>query len=623
MALCWLLATSVLHAEAPLDLESPFLKTALIQEKSGEISEKTVRKGRENADLLELQREEGGLLVLPRSQVIGILPRLPTNGMPYLQSDAQRALRVLEKAQTLFPDRAEVSPSAIAEWRKLSSTQTEEDDSESASLDDWIRKSSRLSSDTQLEVLEAMQQEGVAYLGKFPARAKEIERELKGLRELGTIDLERIDSIQFEFGTFGENFLIGAGLWVLLIVPILVVLKAFPDAVSGFRQGLPVAGFVRVLIGGLALIFLFMFMTGSPEGMNLSPVRGEPATVVARKAGWFSLNHRERWANQTAKKFSLPATDWLIFLGEKIGVGAGADSFPFWHLARPGIYRTTSHLVVFQPVQAKFISIPFCFLFQLPRSGQSVVNLELAGASVGRIPLGASLGKLAWNLFQTSYQPLAEKCGLLQGVRWLAGEGMTVVIEIPQTKKPTPVARDSLSAKDLAEVFDQGYGEIYLGRVITVEGALISVSSRRETLGAGTGLAVADPIDEFVLQGIPEGPSHRFGLQVRCQFKSNDTYSLDTKGDLFVSKNAKATDTYSLGANGDLPKPKDTPQVPFAGIPVLRRQQGITLVRMSAGRVESGPDEKRAVTLYDCRKVEGYEGGAWKMIWESEIQPGQ
>jgi len=292
-------------------------------------------------------------------------------------------------------------------------------------------------------------------------------------------------------------------------------------------------------------------------------------------------------------------------------------------LAKPRMYKTDSSLMVLQSVQAKFINLPFRFNFNFPKTGQSLVELELTGVSIGKIPLGASLGRLVWNLFQPSYQSFVETCGLNQGVRWLAGEGMTMVIEIPQTKKPTPVARDSLSAKDLAEVFDQGYGEIYLGRVITVEGALISVSSRRETLGAGTGLAVADPIDEFVLQGIPEGPSHRFGLQVRCQFKSNDTYSLDTKGDLFVSKNARATDTYSLGANEDLPKPKDTPQDPFAGIPVLRRQQGITLVRMSAGRVESGPDEKRAVTLYDCRKVEGYEGGAWKMIWESEIQPGQ
>jgi hypothetical protein len=185
------------------------------------------------------------------------------------------------------------------------------------------------------------------------------------------------------------------------------------------------------------------------------------------------------------------------------------------------------------------------------------------------------------------------------------------------------VAKESLSAQELAEVFDQGYGEIYKGRVITVEGALISVSSRRETMGAGTGLAVPDPIDEFVLQGIPEGPGRRFGLQVRCQFKSGDTYSLDTRGDLFQSKNPNLGDVNSPSTNQTLSKSRDTSPDLFAGIPVLRRHQGVTLVRMSAGRVESGPDERRVVNLYDCRKVEGYEGGVWKIIWEPEIQPGQ
>jgi len=621
MALGWLLAAGFLQAEAPMDLDSPFVQTVLIQEKNGEITEKAVRKGKINGGVLELEKEEGGLLVLPRVQVIALLPRFPQAGTVYLQSDAQRALKILEAYQVKFPQRPEVDANTIAEWRKLGSAKTEHDQVRSTALDEWLKRSSQISSETPPEQLEKMKEEGAEFLTQFPERGNEIGRELRGLKELSGIDLKKIDAVQFELGPLGENIMPGLVLWALLFIPLVLALKAFPDALQGFREGVPLAGGLRLLIGVAVLTLVTLILLSAKEGGAKEMSQEDAASAAARKAGWFSINHQEKWSNQGAKKIPLPASDWLAFLKEKTLVGSGADSFPFWHLAKPRMYKTDSSLMVLQSVQAKFITLPFRFNFNFPKTGQSLADLELRGVSIGKIPLGASFGQLVWNLFRPSYQSFVETCGLNQGVRWLAGEGMTMVIEIPQTKKPTPVARDSLSAKDLAEVFDQGYGEIYLGRVITVEGALISVSSRRETLGAGTGLAVADPIDEFVLQGIPQGPSHRFGLHVRCQFRSSDTCSLDTKGDLFVSKNARATDTYSLGANEDLPKPKDTPQDPFAGIPVLRRQQGITLVRMSAGRVESGPDEKRAVTLYDCRKAEGFEGGAWKTIWESETQP--
>ena len=615
---------SPLPAEVPMDLGSPFLQTALIQGQAGEIEEKVVRKGKINGEVVELEKEDGGLVVLPRRQLLGILPHLPQPGTAYLKSDAQRALAVLQEAQINFPQRPEVRPEVIAEWKKLSASKTEQDDLQNTALNAWLEKSSRLSSDTAPEELEKMRQEGIPFLEKFPERAKEIERELVGLRELGAIDLQKVDSVPFELGSLGEKWIFGVILWALLILPMGVALKGFSDGLRGFREGLPLAGVVRLTVGGLATGFLVMLLLGGKEG-RASPLLLEKAasSTSARRAGWFSLNVREKWSNQAPKKIILPASDWLAFLNEKVQVGAGSDLFPFWHLAKPELFKKDSALMVLQPVQAKVITLPFRFNFHLPKTGQSLTDLELSGASIGKIPLGASLARLIWNSFQPSYRSFAETCGLNQGVRWLAGEGVTVVVEVPQTKKPKPVAKESLSAQELAEVFDQGYGEIYKGRVITVEGALISVSSRRETMGAGTGLAVPDPIDEFVLQGIPEGPGRRFGLQVRCQFKSGDTYSLDTRGDLFQSKNPNLGDANSPSTNQTLSKSRDTLPDLFAGIPVLRRHQGVTLVRMSAGRVESGPDERRVVNLYDCRKVEGYEGGVWKIIWEPEIQPGQ
>jgi hypothetical protein len=595
MALGWLCAAGLLRAEVPMDLDSPFVQTILIQETTGEIAEKAVRKGQIKGELIELEKEEGGLLVLPRKQVIGVLPRLPQRGVAFQQIDAQRALQVLRQAQGKFPQRSEVRAEIIADWEKLSATKTEHDEAQTAALDKWLVRSSQLSSDTAPEELERIKLEGNAFLNKFPGRAREIEGELKGLKELGGIDLKQIDSVQFELGPLGESFVVGAVLWALLIIPLVVALKTFSDGLRGFREGIPLAGGLRVLIGGLALAFLVLLMTGRDGGMGSSVFRDKAVSNAARKAGWFSINHQEKWANQALRRISLPASDWLAFLEKKIVVGAGSDSFPFCHLAKPEIFKKDSSLVLLQSVQLKFIALPFRFYFALPQAGQSLTDLELCGASMGKIPLGTYFGQLVWNIFHPSYQPLAEKWGLNQGIRWLAGEGDTVVVEVPPTKKPKPQAKESLSARELAEVFDQGFGEIYYGKVITVEGALVEVSSIQETLGDGTKLEKQDPMDEFTLEGIPEGVGRKYALRVRCQFKCGDAFFLDAKGDLF----------------------KSAPQAqnPSSDIPILRKRDGLAKVRISSGRVESKSSESRLITLYDCRKVEGFDGKEWILIW--------
>lgn len=597
MALGWLLATGFLQAEVPMDLNSPFVQTVLIQEKNGEIREKAVRKGKINGAVLELKKEEGGLLVLPRTQVVALLPRLPQVGVAYLQSDAKRALKILEVAQDKFPQRPEVAANTIVQWRELGSVKTEYDQVRSTALDEWLKRSSRISSETPPEQLDKMNEEGTEFLIQFPERASEIQRELKGLKEISGIDLRKIESVQFELGPLGENFIPGLILWAFLIIPLVVALKAFPDALKGFREGLPLAGGLRLLIGIAAMTFIVLILLAEKERGAKELSQEEAASAAARKAGWFSINHQEKWSNQSAKKIPLPASDWLAFLKEKVLVGSGADSFPFWHLEKPKISTTGTSLVVSQPVIAKFISMHFRFEFSPLKDGQSTTDLELLSASVGRIPLGAFFGGLIWSQLQPSYQPVAEKMGLTQGVSWLAGEGDTIVVDVPQTKKPRPQAKESISARELAEVFDQGFGEIYYGKVITVEGALVEVSSIQETLGDGTKLEKEDPMDEFTLEGIPEGVGQKYALRVRCQFKSDDAFFLDAKGDLF----------------------KSAPQAqnPSTDIPILRRQDGLAKVRISSGRVESKSNESRLITVYDCRKVEGFDGKEWIPIWSN------
>jgi hypothetical protein len=578
-----------------MDLDSPFVQTVLIQEKTGEITEKAVRKGQIKDGLIELEKEEGGLLILPRRQVLALLPRIPETGLAFQQIDAVRAIQILQEAQGKFPQRPEVTAEKMAEWQKLGSSKTDYDQTQTSALENWLAKTGQISADIAPESLEKFSSEGRAFLNKFPERTKEIERELRALKELGGIDLKKIDSVEFGLGPLGESFVVGGVLWVLLIVPSVVALKFLSDAIRLFREKNLLAGLVRFLGGSLAMAFLAMLLLGGKE-VGGSPLgRNEAVSTAARKAGWFSVNLQEKWANQAPKKISLPASEWLAFLNEKAGVGAGSDSFPFCHLAKPEIFKKNSSLVLLQLVHVKFITLPFRFYFALPQVGQPLTDLELTGASMGKIPFGTFFGRLVWNVFVPSYQPLAEKMGLNQGIRWLAGEGDTVVVEVPQTTKPRPQAKESLSARELAEVFDQGFGEIYFGKIITIEGDLVEVSSIQETLGDGTKLEKKDPMDEFTLEGIPEGVGRKYALRIRCQFKSDDAFFLDAKGDLF----------------------KSAPQAqnPSFDIPILRRQDGFAKIRISSGRVESKASEGRLITLYDCRKIEGLNGKEWVVIW--------
>ena len=596
MALGWLLAAGFLQAEVAMDLNLPFVQTLLMQEKTGKVTEKAVRKGRADGEVLEFEKAEGGLLVLPRAQVLALLPRLPQRGDPYLQSQAQRALQILEAVSIRFSQRPEVDANTIEEWRKLGATPTGHDQTQSAALDRWLQRSNQLGSETSLEVLEAMQQEGGLYLSQFPARSKEIERELRTLKELGGIDLTKIDSVQFEFGPLGEGYFFGAVLWALLIFPLLVTGKALADALEGFRRGVPLAGALRLGVGALSLALLFMILLGDKGAWDRAALPAKPsASTAARKAGWFSQNLKEQWTPQPSQKITLPAADWLAFLDEKTKEGSSSDSFPYWHLAKPRVLRDGSTLSLLQPVQAKFVTLPFRFQFLAPSPGQSLMDLELAGASLGKIPVGSFLGNFLWTPFQSSYQRFLETCGLNLGIRWLAGAGDTLLIEVPAVQKPKSKPKETLSARELAEAFDGGRGGDYEGKVITVEGNLVGASSLQEKLGDGTQLKKQDPMDEFILEGLPQGPGRQYPIQINCQFKSSEAYFLDSKGDLFKSA--------------------PTAQNAATDIPVLRRRDGVTRVRISAGRVESKPTETRLITLYDCRKVEGFDGKEWVPIW--------
>jgi len=119
LALGWLLAVGGLQAEAPLDLASPFHKTAIVETRLGQQEEFEVLRAIPAGENLEMTKLDGSILLAPRSKVVAILPKLPSEGFAYTQKDAQEVLGMLETASRAWPDRPETSPRALAAWREL------------------------------------------------------------------------------------------------------------------------------------------------------------------------------------------------------------------------------------------------------------------------------------------------------------------------------------------------------------------------------------------------------------------------------------------------------------------------------------------------------------------------
>jgi len=576
-----------------MDLESPFLKTALIKENNGLTVEKAVRKGKIKGGLIELDKDEGGLLVLPVEQVLAVLPKIPQTGTAYLQSDAQRALETLNKAQKIYPERAEVSPSALIEWDKLSRQATEADQVERKALENWFQSVSEVPPEAKTEEIRALVEQGEGFAEKFPDQEKRIDEQVKGLKEISKIDLSKTANLSFPIGNFGDNFVPGAILWAILVIPIILVIHGISGAIQGFKERLPLAAFLRLFIALIAGSFLVLVLWPDPIPQ---PNGNKGSQSIAQRALWLSRNMVEGWADQPVQKINMPLETWEGLVVEKLQPGVEDLSSLLWHLEKPVFSKTNGQFSVLQPLVLKIVPVTFKFIFAIPEKGQSWNDAQIIGFQIGHLPLGKFIGSFALQPIAFAYESVRSSYGLDKGVQWMSGEVGALVVEIPSAQKKRPQAKETISAKELAEVYDQGFGDIYKDRYVTVEGDLVEVQSRKEIVG-GDSLKRDDPFDEFYMEGLPIDRNRRIPVRIRCQIKSEKTFFLDGKDDLFE------------GA--------PNPQNPRTDIPVLRKGTSGTKIRISAGRVESGESERRLINIYDCRKLEGYEAGQWKVLWEA------
>lgn len=622
-----LLFTSLsLWADGPIDLESPFLKACLIGGNNSEISEKIVYKGKDCGDLFEFEKEDGGLLVLPKKVVLAVLPKLPRSGTRYMQSDAAKALAVLEQAQKKYSQRPEVSPEAIAEWKRLAIEKTVVDQIEYQALEAWFRSSGEVSPQAKQEEIKRLANEGESFARKFPNQAEKIMEQVKGLRDLSRIDLSKTANLTLPLVSYGDNFVAGAILWALLLVPLVLIIQGISGAIEGFKLRLPLACVLRLLVVLASSLFLGAILAPAPNFRGVSSAESVSSNSSAQKALWLSRNLVEQWSDQASQRITISAEDWKEFLLKTIQPATEDIDSLFWQLERPYVEIGESRIILLQTVVMKFIPLHFKFTFNVPSVGQEWTSANLVGCRLGMLPLGTLIGGFALEPISHGFSMVRSGFGLDHGVRWTVGKSGSLLIEVPATHRQKPLPKETITAKELAEVFRQGFGEIYKDRYLNVEGVLEEVHSTHDTLGMGV-LSAPDPLDEFYLAGIPANGG-RQRIRICCKIKSQEkSYFLDGKGDLYFREYQKkeveqTSNTRALrgqqsggaGANTPIIREIFKAQNPNQNQSIFRK--GGT-VKFYGGRIESGKVEMEAVTLYDCQKLEGINNGETKIIWEA------
>ena len=78
-----------------MDLDSPFLKTALVKGTTGATEEREVTKAKIVGDKFELTTTKGGVALFSATDVSALLPKLPNTEIVYQLKDVDEAIRML------------------------------------------------------------------------------------------------------------------------------------------------------------------------------------------------------------------------------------------------------------------------------------------------------------------------------------------------------------------------------------------------------------------------------------------------------------------------------------------------------------------------------------------------
>ena len=558
-----------------MDLDSPFIKTALVKGSGGVIEDKEVSKVKIVGDKIELTTTKGGVALFPATDVPAVLPRLPNTGVVYQLKDLDEAIRMLESLPAELKQRPEASTETLQKWKDLRKPAEEADakrreeekkaqeenlKQEEAKINEWMKDVADFQKPRSEIDLAAIREQGQKFLDLKVGDERKVREGLALLAQVvgkekgGPLpDLVKLNEVQPKLVADDLLVWVVVGILAISFFGLLIGLSFTSSGLTRIREGAILGGIVFgglgiAILAGLAAIWWPVGGEGEPIGLTVSPEMERVVTFAKNsvKPVYFlpSIEFRV-----TSHDFATGILASLTPSDEAAGIFKGK-------LKEGKLWIARDRYTWSQPVTALGIPIPVSFVFEgKTPAAESWQEITPDRVSLGKVVIPEPLG----SVFAESMKAILKdglNSGGLSGIKVKSGEGNDLIVSTQSSGTKSVLAaitsyRKEISAEDLAKVFVGNKGAEFNGKFVLIEGVVDKISSGSEFSGVANA-GIGDPFnkekgpqkikdeqfDVFYLHGMDSYGYRKDPLYIKVIIKSPDVFVMDHYGDIYKGPNA-------------------------------------------------------------------------------------
>ena len=563
-----------------MDLDSPFLKMALVKGSGGALEEREVNKAKIVGDKIEITTTIGGVALFPLTDVSAVLPKLPNTGVVYQLKDVDEAIGMLESLPADLKQRSEASTETLQKWRdlrkpaeeaearRLAEEKKAEDNRiklEVEKISQWIAEASDFQKPRDEIELNKLREQGQQFLDLKVGDELKIRDVLALLSQVvgkekgGPLpDLQKLNEIQPKL--LPDDLLVwtAVGILVLSFFGLLIGLSFASNGLSRIKEGAVLGGIVYGVVGTVVLFALASIWWSS--GGEGQPMAVSSSPVMAKVALYGK--------NSLKPAYFLPATEFQVSkqdfaCGVIAAIPPSEESVGMFKgkLKEGRLWIKKDRYIWKQPITALGIPLPVSFVFEgkIPML-ESWKEITPDRVSIGKIAIPDALGASFCEAMNASVQSGLSSAGLA-GIKVRGDTGETIVLTLPssgtrpalttKTIAATTAYRREISAEDLAKVFVENKGSEFSGKFIVVEGVVEKIFSGSEIAGSAVATTKESPnngkkdvkisddrFDIFFLKGLSSYGFRKDPLYIKLIIKSPDVFVMDSYGDIYRGANA-------------------------------------------------------------------------------------
>ncbi|MFA9196782.1 MAG: hypothetical protein ACEQSM_04125 [Aliarcobacter sp.] len=589
----------MLWAGAPMDLDSPFIKIALVKSSAGGVEGREITKVKIVGDKIEFITIKGGVAIFPASDVLALLPKIPGSGIVYQLKDVDEAIRFLESLPTEIKQKPEASSETLQKWKDLKKPAEEADKKrkqqeeeavaqkaieekkaaevkvkeELDRLTSWLKEAGDFQKPRSEEELEKLRVEGQSFLRNKTGDSGKVYDSLAVLSQVlpkekgGPLpELTKLSEVQGKLVPDDLLVWATAGILIVSFFGLLMGLSFTSSGVTRLREGAVLGGVVfggfgLAILGGLAAIWWPISGGGESIPFAVSPTLER--TIIFAK-------------NSIKPVYYLPSSEskasGLEFASSLLGslpVSDESSGMLKGKLKQGNLWVEAEKWTWKQPVTALGIPIPVSYIFEgkLPQaSGWADVSIEKV--SLGRFSLPGSLSSIFCEGMKSTMQSGLNSGGFasIKAIQMDDGQllistqasGTKPKVEIKEEVKEevkevsAEVYQKEITAEALGKIYKEGKLDAFMGKFVLLDGIIMDISSGSEYAGgvsASPGLGANSPqakmkdddFDLFYLKGV---------AKIKCFIKSKDTFAKDNNGDIYLGPKVNTVQAEPLIKSG-------------------------------------------------------------------------